>query len=310
MAEDVELKELNITIGCSGKCEDCERYYECDLPLKEVFQNKGILSMIRKNLKGVKYKVTVLGGKGGVGKSMLAVNVAAALAKRGKKVCILDQVYDCPAIPLMLGIGEDARLVIGDKGLVPYESKWGIKVVSTGLILDADEVIIWYHDMKRNATEELLASVDYSNIDYLICDIPTGTSSETVNILKYLPDISGALVTTVPSGVSQNVVRKCIYILRIAGVPIIGVVENMSDTACPHCHTPVSIISSGAGETMSKQENVPFLGKMPLSTIVSETLDEGIPFVFKYPDSAETKVLEQIADAVTAHCKDNRIKQA
>ena len=130
--------------------------------------------------------MTVLGGKGGVGKSMLAVNVAAALTKRGQKVCILDQVYDCPAIPLMLGVGEDARLVIGDKGLVPYESKWGIKVVSTGLILDPDEVIIWYHDMKTNATEELLASVDYGNIDYLICDIPTGTSSETVNILKYL----------------------------------------------------------------------------------------------------------------------------
>lgn len=234
---------------------------------------------------------------------MLAVNVAAALAKRGNKVCILDQVYDCPAIPLMLGIGEDARLVIGDKGLVPYESKWGIKVVSTGLILDPDEVIIWYHDMKTNATEELLASVDYGNIDYLICDIPTGTSSETVNILKYLPDISGALVTTVPSGVSQNVTRKCIYILKKARVPIIGVVENMSDTVCPQCHTPVSIISSGAGETMSKLENVPFLGKIPLSATVSETLDDGIPFVFKYPDSEETKILERITDAVTAHCK-------
>jgi len=303
VTQEVEVRQLNVTEGCNGKCEDCERYFECDLPLKETFQKKGILSLIRKNLEGVKYKITVLGGKGGVGKSMLSVNLAAALTKRGRKVAILDQVYDCPAIPLMLGVPEGATLQIGEHGFIPYQSKWNIKVISTGLILDPDEVIIWFHDMKRNATEELLASVDYSDVDYLICDIPTGTSSETVNILKYLPDISGALVTTVPSGVSQNVARKCLYILSKAGVPIIGVVENMSDTKCPNCGTPVSIISSGAGEGMSVEEGVPFLGKVPLSRIVSETLDDGEPFVIKYPDSEEAKVLEHVTDAVIKQCE-------
>lgn len=300
---ETELRNINITEGCNRKCEDCERYFECDLSFKELFQTKGILAMIRENLKNVKHKVVVLGGKGGVGKSMVATNLAAALAQKGRKVCVLDQVYDCPAIPMMLGVPGSARLMIGDSGLIPYESKWGIKVVSTGLILDQDEVIIWFHDMKRNATEELLCSVDYEGIDYLVADIPTGTSSETVNILKYMPDIGSSLVVTVPSGVSQNVARKCIYILKKAGVPITGVVENMSDTTCPHCDTPVAVISSGAGERMASDEGVSFLGKIPMSLKVSTTLDDGWPFVIRYPDSREAQTMFNVADAVIKQCE-------
>ncbi len=174
------------------------------------------------------------------------------------------------------------------KGTYTYESKWGVGVVSTGLVLAKDDVIIWFHEMKRNATEELLAAVDYGEIDYLIADIPAGTSSETVNILKYLPDITGALLITVPSGVSQNVARKCIYITRQAKVPMIGVVENMSDTKCPNCRAPISIISQGAGQKMSEEEGVPFLTKIQISMTVSESLDDGDPFVVKYqtPGSA------------------------
>lgn len=303
MAMVTGLRNINVSEGCNRRCEDCEKYFECDLSFKELFQTKGILAMIRENLKNVKHKVVVLGGKGGVGKSMLAANLAAALTQKGRKVCILDQVYDCPAIPLMLGVPEEARLMIGDDGLVPYESKWGIKVVSTGLILDPDEVIIWFHDMKRNATEELLCSVDYEGIDYLIADIPTGTSSETVNILKYMPDIGSSLVVTVPSGISQNVARKCLYILSRAGVPITGIVENMSDTNCPNCNAPVSLISSGAGERLSKDEGVPFLGKIPMSLNVSTTLDDGWPFVLRYPDSQEARVIVNVADAVIKQCE-------
>ena len=136
MTMETGIKRINVSERCSGKCEDCERYFECSLPLKERLQEKGIFGLIERNLKPVKYKVVVLGGKGGVGKSMLTVNLAAALTLLGRKVCILDQVYDCPAIPMMMGVPEDARLMIGDKGLIPYEGNLGIKMVSTGLILD------------------------------------------------------------------------------------------------------------------------------------------------------------------------------
>ena len=297
------IKGMNIDQGCNKQCENCEKYFECELSFKATFQQKGILAMIKENLSSIKYKVIVLGGKGGVGKSMLTTNIAAALAQRGKKVCILDQVYDCPAIPMMLGISEEARLMIGDNGLIPAESKWGIKVVSTGLILDKDEVIIWFHDMKRNATEELLCATDYGDTEYLVVDIPTGTSSETVNILKYLPDIKGSFVVTVPSGVSQNVARKCIYILNKAKVPITGVVENMSDTVCPSCNSPVSLISSGAGENMAKLEGVAFLAKIPMSQRVSISLDAGEPFVLKFPDSPEAAGVNKAVDALIKACE-------
>ncbi|SPD72422.1 conserved hypothetical protein [uncultured Desulfobacterium sp.] len=297
------IKGMNIDQGCNKQCENCEKYFECELSFKSTFQQKGILAMIKENLSSVKYKVIVLGGKGGVGKSMLTANIAAALAQRGKKVCVLDQVYDCPAIPMMLGVSEEARLMIGDNGLIPAESKWGIKVVSTGLILDKDEVIIWFHDMKRNATEELLCAVDYGDTEYLVVDIPTGTSSETVNILKYIPDIKGSFVVTVPSGVSQNVARKCIYILNKAKVPITGVVENMSDTVCPSCNSPVSLISTGAGENMAKQEGVAFLAKIPMSQRVSISLDAGEPFVLKYPDSPESDGVNKAVDALIKACE-------
>jgi len=307
MSFETELKKLNVTEGCNRKCEDCEKYFECTSPYKEYFKEKGILQFIKENLKTVKYKVVVLGGKGGVGKSMLAVNLGAGLAKRGKKVAILDQVYDCPAVPLMLGVPENARLKIGDKGLIPYSTEWGVDVVSTGLVLGKDEVIIWFHDMKRNATEELLAAVDYGGLDYLIADIPAGTSSETVNILKFLPDVTGALIITVPSGVSQNVARKTIYITKQASVPVIGVVENMSDTECPYCHEAISIISRGAGEKMSREEGVTFLGRIPISLRVCESLDDGEPFVAKYPQSDEAKLMNKVIDAVIKHCENSQL---
>lgn len=295
---EVEIKRINISEECNRQCEACEKYFECQLSDKEIFISRGLLRLIRENMKPVKHKIIVLGGKGGVGKSMLAVNLASALALKGKKVCILDQVYDCPAIPMMMGVPKDAYLMIGDKGFVPYEGKLGIKIISTGLILDVDEVIIWYHDMKTNATEELLASVNYENVDYLVADIPSGTSSETVNILKYMPDISSSLVVTVPSSVSQNVARKCIYILKKAGVPITGVVENMSTTNCGSCGRGLDIIQSGAGERMAKDEGVPFLGRIPISPKVSSSLDVGEPFVIHHPEFEGTKVVEHIAEHI------------
>ncbi len=302
MAE-TELKRINVTEECIKKCDACEKYFDCDLSYKEIFQEKGVLSLIRKNLEPVKHKIVILGGKGGVGKSMLAVNVSAALALKGKKVCVLDQVYDCPAIPMMMGTPQEAYMAIGDKGLIPYEGRLGIKIVSTGLVLDPDEVIIWYHDMKMNATEELLSSVDYEGVEYLVADIPTGTSSETVNILKFMPDISGSMVITAPSAVAQNVARKCVYILKKAGIPVLGIVENMSEGNCPSCGVDVAPIQTGGGERIAKELGVPFLGKVPISREMSASLDEGEPLVIRHPDSEGAKAIIKIADTVIRHCE-------
>jgi len=303
MKNEATVKRITVQDECSGKCESCERYFECTLPLKKVFQEKGILRMIRENLKSVKHKVIVLGGKGGVGKSMLAVNVAASLVLQGKTVCILDQVYDCPAIPMMTGVPDDAKIKIGKDGLTPYEAYPGLKVMSTGLILRTTDVIIWYHDMKRNATEELLAATDYGELDYLILDIPAGTSSETVNALKYLPDLDGGLVVTVGSQVSQNVARKCIYMLDKAEIPVIGVLENMGEAHCPVCGRSIAPIQSGAGKEMAMDEKVPFLGNIPVSELISQSLDDGKPFVMSHPETEESKVLMATGKAVIDFCE-------
>ncbi|EFK07592.1 ParA family protein [delta proteobacterium NaphS2] len=273
------------------------------MPLKDTFKEKGILRMIRENLKSVKHKVIVLGGKGGVGKSMVAVNLAASLVAQGKEVCILDQVYDCPAIPMMTGVPDDAKIKIGKEGLSPYEAYPGLKVMSTGLILRTTDVIIWYHDMKRNATEELLAATHYGELDYLILDIPAGTSSETVNALKYLPDLDGGLVVTVGSQVSQNVARKCIYVLDKAEIPVIGVLENMSGFSCPKCGKSIAPIQGGAGKNMARDENVPFLGNIRVSEMISQSLDDGKPFVMSHPDTEESKVMMAAGKTVIDFCE-------
>ncbi len=303
MKKEARVKRINVQEECSRKCESCEKYFDCTLSLKETFQQKGILRMIQENLKGIKHKVIVLGGKGGVGKSMLAVNLAAGLVGNGKTVCILDQVYDCPAIPMMTGVPQDAKLKIGSGGLVPYEAYPGLKIMSTGLILKSTDVIIWYHDMKRNATEELLAATNYGELDYLILDIPAGTSSETVNALKYLPDLDGGLVITVGSKISQNVARKCIYILNKANIPVIGVVENMSEAHCSACGKSITPIQGGAGGKMAQDEGVPFLGKIPVSEMISISLDDGKPFVMSHPDSEESSRIMDISKAVIDFCE-------
>lgn len=303
MKNEATVKRITVQGECIGKCESCEKYFDCALPLKETFQKRGILRMIQANLKGVKHKVIVLGGKGGVGKSMFAVNLAAGLVAQGKTVCVLDQVYDCPAVPMMTGVPEGAKLRIGDGGLVPYEAYPGLKVMSTGLILKTTDVIIWYHDMKRNATEELLAATDYGELDYLILDIPAGTSSETVNALKYLPDLDGGVVVTVGSEVSQNVARKCIYILNKANIPVIGVVENMSEAHCSACGRSIAPIQGGAGKRMAESEGVPFMGNIPVSEMISLSLDKGMPFVMSHPDSEESKTVIEASKAVIDFCE-------
>ncbi|MEW6663485.1 MAG: P-loop NTPase, partial [Bacillota bacterium] len=197
-----ELESINIDMSCSFDCGNCERYFECILPQKAEFEKRGFLPLAKKNLASVKRKIIVLGGKGGVGKSMLAVNLAAALYKKGKKVCVLDQSYDVPAVPVMLGVA-GRKMKVGPKGLIPVEPYPGFKVVSMGLVLDENQFIIWYHDSKRVATEEFLTYVDYGEVDYMVIDIPAGTSSETVNVLKLIPDMDGSVIITVPSEVSQ-----------------------------------------------------------------------------------------------------------
>ncbi len=292
-----EISALNVNLTCDAKCEGCEKYFDCVSPKKSGMRKRGRMDKVRTNLAGVKHKILSVGGKGGVGKTLVAANLAVALSMMGRKVSVLDLVLDAPCIPRMLGV-EGAGMEISDKGLKPTEALLGIQVISMGLILQSDEVLTWFHDMKRGATEELLADVHYGERDYLIIDVPAGTSSDTVNVIQYIPDMDGATVVTVPSVVSQAVAHKAILLLKKAAVPIFGIFENMGTFICPDCGEKVDLFQTGGGKRLAESTGIPYLSSIPIDSKVAQCADDGVPVVYKYPDSEAAKIFAAAAEKI------------
>ena len=294
-----EILRIQVDQSCDFVCEDCERYFECQAEEKKSIYDRRRMDMVRETMSRIKYKIAVVGGKGGVGKSITTTNLATYLALQGRKVCILDSDFDGSCIPKMLGL-TGKRPKMGPHGIEPVVGIHGIKVVSMGSILRDDEVLTWFHDMRRNATEEFLAHVNYGENDYLFIDLPPGTSSDSVNTMQYIPDLSGAVVVTIPSEVSQNVAKKATILCKKAGVHLFGIIENMSGFVCPTCGDRVDILRKGGGEKLAGEMGIPFLGRIPLDPRLSECSDEGLPFVYKYPDSPAALDLSKVVDRIEA----------
>lgn len=288
------IEALNVNYGCRLECEACEKYFDCDSPEKENIYERGRMRRVRQNLAPIKYKVAVMSGKGGVGKSSVTAALAMGLAQKGARVGVVDQDFDGPCIPRMLGVLGDT-MQAGDKGIIPVVSRQGIKVVSTGLLPEENDMVItWLHALRRNATEEFLGHTDYGDVDYLLIDMPPGTSSDCVNVLQCLPDLSGAVVVTVPTQVSQGVAKKAILLCRKAGVPVLGVVENMSGYVCPHCGREVQPLLSGGGEALAAEMGVPFWGRIPIDARLGESMDRGEPFLELFPDSPAVQAVMRL----------------
>lgn len=220
-----EVKMINVDLSCDLACDKCEKFFDCNRPEKQQAEGIGRMKLARQRMAKIKHKIVILGGKGGVGKTLVTVNVATAVAMLGYKVSVLDQNLDGPCVPKMFGVDKE-RLSIGENGIIPAKALLGINVMSTGLIVSEDEVLTWYDEMRRNATEEFLTHVDYGERDYLFTDLPAGTSADSINVLQYIPEAEGAIVVTVPSDVSQGVARKAITLLRRARIEPYGVVET------------------------------------------------------------------------------------
>lgn len=292
-----DILSMNVDMSCTRRCENCERFFDCRSPARMEIYKRRRMTRARDAMTNIKHKIAIVGGKGGVGKSIITVNMAVSLAMRGHKVSILDQDFDGPTIPKMLGV-ENSKLKIGDGGIVPVEGFLGVQVVSMGFLLASEEVLTWFHDMRRSATEEFVCHVNYGRRDFLLVDMPPGTSSDAMNLMEYIPDLAGAVVVTIPSDVSQNVARKATLLCRKAGVPVFGVIENMSGYVCPKCGEAVNILRTGGGEKLSKEMEVPFLGRIPLDPRLSECSDAGTPFVYKFPDSQAARVLTQVVEQI------------
>jgi ATP-binding protein involved in chromosome partitioning len=248
----------------------------------------------------IKHKIMVLSGKGGVGKSTVAVNVAVALAMSGRKVGILDTDFHGPSIPTLLNLDE-ARPLSDGTSIFPVDFVEGIKVMSIGFLLpNQDDAVIWRGPMKMNVIKQLLSEVNWGGLDYLVIDFPPGTGDEPLSVAQLIPNSDGAIIVTTPQDLSINDVRKCISFCRQVNVPVLGVLENMSGLVCPHCGTVIDIFKKGGGETMAKQMGVPFLGSIPIEPLIVDASDSGKPFVYHYSKTAAAqafaKAIEPILD--------------
>jgi len=296
-SEEREIIAINVDLTCDEKCEECEKFFDCKNPKKWEIYKRRRMARAREVMRNIRWKIAVASGKGGVGKSFVTANLAAAWAMKGYKVSVLDHDFDGPCIPKLLGM-TGKRLTLSEKGIVPATGPLGITVVSMGLIMGGDEVLTWFHDMRRSATEEFLAHVDWGQRDILLVDLPPGTSSDAVNLLQYIPDLAGVVVVTVPTDVSQGVARKTILLAAKAGTRIFGVVENMSGYVCPKCGEVSYVFLKGGGERIAEELGVPFLGAIPLDQKISEASDRGVPFVYAYPETPGAKVFFSIRDKI------------
>jgi ATP-binding protein involved in chromosome partitioning len=302
---DVSVDIVLTTPACPLKDKienDCREAIKNDFPeiinLSIVMTSKvAAHNFAAKNalIPGVKNTIAIASGKGGVGKSTVAVNLAVALAKEGASVGLIDADIYGPSIPLMLGIKEKPK-VYQDKEtmkMIPL-TNYGIKLMSIGFLIEDNAPIIWRGPMASGAVKQFLSDVDWEELDYLIFDMPPGTGDIQLTLCQTIP-LTGALIVTTPQEVSLTDARKALKMFARVNVPVLGVVENMSYFIAPDTGMRYDIFGSGGGERLAAEENVPFLGGIPLHQNVRIGGDKGIPIVYDIPDSGHAKTITTIA---------------
>ena len=242
--------------------------------------------------------VAVSSGKGGVGKSMVSANLAAALASRGKRVGLLDADIYGPNIPLMFG-QEDRPQVTGERGqemIVPLEAH-GVRLMSLGFLLDKEQPAIMRGPLISGILRQFVEQVDWGVLDFMIVDMPPGTGDAQLSLVQTI-ELDGAVMVTTPQDVATGDVRRGIRMFERVNTRVLGIVENMSGMECPHCAEHVDVFGSGGGERLSEEMSLPFLGRVPLDPRVRTAGDAGVPTVLEAKDSPAAKALEDVTNAL------------
>lgn len=290
-----ELEEGESRMECkSCSKDDCAAKKKAPEENEKEFQER---QRLFSRLCRIKNKIIVLSGKGGVGKSTVAVNLAFSLLKAGRTVGLLDTDIHGPSIPTMLGLN-GRRPVAVPEGIVPLDVH-GVKVMSVGLFLtNEDEAVIWRGPLKMGVIKQFLMDVIWGDLDYLVIDSPPGTGDEPLSVCQLIGDITGAVIVTTPQKVSEVDVRKSITFCQHLNVPVLGVVENMGSFACPKCGEITKLWGEGAGEKISRDMNVPFLGSLPIDPQVAYSCDAGKVFVEEFGNTATGKIFSEILSPI------------
>ncbi len=250
----------------------------------------------RTGIPGVGAVVAIASGKGGVGKSTVAVNVACALAQRGAAVGLLDADVYGPSVPMMLGLDEERPQVRADRRIVPVE-KFGLRAISMGMFVGERTPVIWRGPMVTKLITEFFRNVEWGELDYLVLDLPPGTGDAQLTVAQQVPLAGGVIVTT-PQEVALLDVKRGITMFQQVNAPVLGVVENMSFHICSSCGTRAEIFGHGGGEQMARQFGVPFLGAIPLVRDIRAAGDRGVPIVVADPQHPQSRAFIEIAGAV------------
>ena len=250
---------------------------------------------VHKAMARIGHKIAVFSGKGGVGKSTVAANIATTLALQGKRVGLLDIDIHGPSVPTMFGC-EDAALDANEDGLLPIEVN-GIKLMSVGFLLDSqDDAVIWRGPKKTAVIKQLLENVAWGDLDYLIIDSPPGTGDEPLSIWQLIGALDGAVIVTTPQKVAAVDVRKSISFCRQLQIPVLGIIENMSGFACPKCGEITHILPPGGGLRIADDMAVPFLGSIPMDPQVAATGDSGEAYIQHFPETPTAEIMRNLVD--------------
>ncbi len=263
---------------------------------------------LRRRLDQIKHKVCLMSGKGGVGKSSLTANMAACLVLRGHKVGILDADLNGPSIGKLLGVSNQEKLEITPEGVEPGQGAMGIKIMSMDMLLPSadspviwtegkDATAVWVSTMESTALQELLKDTIWGELDYLLIDMPPG-SDRIDNIRDLIPELDGVVEITIPSPISQHIVSKSITKNSQLGVSIIGLVENMATYVCPHCNQEGQLFEGEDVEKLSKDKQIPLLGRIPFDPRMSRQTGTGKLFIEEYGDSVTGQAIAQVVDNI------------
>ena len=249
-------------------------------------------------LSKIKHVILVISGKGGVGKTTVAVNLAYSLAGSGSATGLLDIDFHGPNIAKMLGI-EGKTLGAVQEGVVPYRVTPLLGAVSISLLMqDKDRPVIWRGPLKMGAIRQLFSDVYWGELDYLIVDSPPGTGDEPLSVCQIVPDLDGVVVVTTPQDVAILDAKKSVLFAKEVGVPVIGIIENMSGLTCPHCKTVIDLFSREGGTRASKELGVDFLGRMPIEPNIVRLGDEGKPYIHFHRESEAAKGMDEIVERI------------